>query len=580
MKNGDSKGVKLNYFTTTKFLLQFITDFKIEYSLFYVGWLFHTIVLVITPIIFGIMVNQIVYYQNLNLFITLGMVFLFVTVFGVILYFLIYEMYAYLWNAVNRQLRLKLFRSLMRLSMTEYNKLKHGETVNMIEFWSIEGVNFLIRNVVHFLNNLVLLIVSIGIIFFINWRFALITIILVPISVTISLHIGKKVRSNSDKNKDMYASYFSWLFELVHAFTEIRFLGAEKKVCTQFEQKQTAINENNTKIAFDNLIAKESLVNIKNIILLAQYVLLAYLAIKNDMTIGTITALLTFFNIVSNTLTEVVERCIDAQKRISKIQQIKDFLDQGNYCDHVQDQVPLQDKVECIEFQNCCFSYGEEAILNDISFTVRKGQKIAVVGNSGSGKSTLLSLLLNFYEPTSGKVLVNGKNMNEINIESFYRHVSVVFQNVLLLKGNIKNNILMGKIDSEEKMIDSCKAAAIYDEISLMEQGFESYVEGAGSNLSGGQRQRIGIARAYVRDADVVVLDEATSALDAENESKIVNEWKRILVNKIGVIVSHRLHVVMNCDYVIMLNSGRICAKGTPLQMMENQEFRDLFGIT
>lgn len=579
MQKMDLKAEKLNFLTTTRFLMQFIDEFKLQYVLFYIGWLFHTIVLIVSPIIFGIMINQVVYYQDIKLFISLGMVFLYVTVFGVILYYLIYEMYAYLWNAVNRQLRLKLFRTLQNLSLTEYNKLKHGETVNMIEFWSVQGVNFLIRNIIHFFNNIFFIVVCLGIILLINWKFALITVVLVPFSVVISYFTGRKVRSNSDKNKEENANYFSWLFEVFHGFTEIRLLGVEKRIKQQFESKQTKINDINAQIAMDNLIAKEGLVNIKNIILLLQYALLAYLAVKNDMSIGIITVLLTFFHLLSDKLTQVVETCMDAQQRISIIQHMKDFLEKETYCKNIEEKMEMQDKVESIQFQNCCFSYGDEMILKDINLTINAGEKIAIVGSSGSGKSTLLNLLLGFHEPTGGNVFVNGKNMKDIKIDSFYKRVSVVFQNVLLFKGNIKNNILMGNGASEKEMVDACINASIYDEISSLDKGFEADVAEAASNFSGGQRQRIGIARAYVKDADMVIFDEATSALDTENEYKIIQAWNRILKNKIGVIVSHRLDVVMSCDSIIMLKEGTILAKGTPLEMAENGDFRALFAI-
>ena len=581
MKQKGEKETKLTFYTTFQYLVRLVPEYKLQYALFYFGWLFQTIVGIVTPIIFGIMINQIVYYRNLDSFISIGLVFLYITIFGSILYYLIYEMYAYLWNAINRKLRLKMYQHFQQLTMAEYNTLKHGDTVNMIQFWAIEGVNFLIRNVVHNFNNIFRIVICIGIILYADWRFAIITVLLVPASVLLSRKIGKKVRSNSAKSKAVYSRYIGWLFEMVHGFSEIRLLGAEKQVICKLGQKQDDMNEKNNKVILENLLASEGLANFKTVILLAQYGLMAYLAIHNGMTIGMITILLTLFNMTSDSLSELVNRYMDGQKRISVIQKIKDFLDKETM-DKAQDgSVKLDEKITEIELSHVSFSYSSaaEAVLRDVSMKIGRGQKIAIVGNSGNGKSTLLSLLLNLYHPTEGSILVNGRDIREISMESYYDKISVVFQNVTLLRGTIQENLCMGRNVSKDRIKECCNAASIYDEIAVLQDGLQENVEEAGKNLSGGQRQRIGLARAYLKDSDVVFMDEATASLDTKNESRIIDEWNKILADKIAVLVSHRLNVAMKCDLIFMVQNGCIRASGTPGQMMEKPEFRELFAI-
>lgn len=583
----------LTFYTTFQYLVRLVPDYKLQYALFYFGWLFQTIVGIVTPIIFGIMINQIVYYRNLDSFISIGLVFLYITVFGSILYYLIYEMYAYLWNAMNRKLRLKMYLHFQKLTMAEYNTLKHGDTVNMIQFWAIEGVNFLIRNVVHNFNNIFRIVICIGIIIYADWRFAIITVLLVPASVLLSGKIGRRVRSNSAKSKAVYSQYIGWLFETVHGFGELRLLGAEKQVTRKLGQKQDDMNEKNNKVILENLLAGEGLANFKAIILLVQYGLMAYLAVHNGMTIGMITILLTLFNMTSDSLSELVSRYMDGQKRISVIQKIKDFLDKETInkaqdgsrnlkegIGRAQDSsVDLDEKITEIQLSHVSFSYGEGEVLKDISMTIGRGKKIAIVGNSGNGKSTLLNLLLNLYQPTEGCVLVNGKDLRKINMESYYDKISVVFQNVMLLRGTIKENLCMGRNVPEDRIKECCNAASIYDEIAAFRDGLQENVTDAGKNLSGGQRQRIGLARAYLKDSDVIFMDEATASLDVKNEGRITDEWNHILADKIAVVVSHRLNVAMNCDLIFMIKNGCIQAFGTPEQMMENAEFRELFAI-
>lgn len=202
------------------------------------------------------------------------------------------------------------------------------------------------------------------------------------------------------------------------------------------------------------------------------------------------------------------------------------------------------------------------------------------MGGSGTGKSTLLSLLLGLYEPVEGKILLNGKDITQYNKSSLYDHISAVFQQVLLFKGTIRENLQMGETIPETQLTEACKAAGIYEFISSQENGFDTVIENWGSNLSGGQRQRLGIARAYLKKSDLVIMDEATSALDAGTEAFILDKWTQALRGRTCLVVSHRLSTVMNCDRVILLKAGNISGIGTPVEMREqSQEFRELFAL-
>lgn len=574
------KNTKMNFWSATKFIYRFMRDMKLQYMLFYVGWLFHTVVVVITPIIFGVMINQIVYYNNIEKFIQVGMVFLYVTIFGVILYYLIYEMYADVWNGINGNLRRSMFRHLQRLSAEELVRLDHGETVGMIKYWTMECVNFVVRNIVHNINNILKILACIFIIFKISPIFGGITIVLVPLSVTVSLKIGKKIRDNSDKNRDEYGSYLSWLFEVVHGLSDIKLMGAEEKVYDKLDKKLIGINGWKQKIAEENALGNELLVNIKNVILILQYGLLAYFAIHENLTIGTIMVLLTFFNTLSDSLSQVAKSYMDAQYRISIVQKIKDFFEKETMAQEGKSGECVCDHIQRIEFVDCDFSYGESKVLKNVSFSIERGEKVAIVGASGSGKTTLLNMLLGFCSPHRGLVMVNGKMLQDYSTESYYEHVSAVFQQVILLEGTLYDNLGMGEEISEKRLKEVCEAAAIYDEIMGWQDGFATKVEIGGTNFSGGQKQRMGIARAYLRNSDLVIMDEATSALDSEKEERIIAEWGKILKDRMCVMVSHRLNTVLHCDKIIMLKDGEVFEIGTPEEFMEsNKEFKELFAI-
>lgn len=572
---------KLNFCTAFQFLWKYMRDMRLRYFLFYFGWLFHTIVDVITPIVFGAMINQIVYDNNLTAFIKMGFGFLCITVSGIILYYIIYEMYGYLWNGMNRRLRMGMFEQLQKLRASELVALPHGDTVHMIQFWSIEGVNFMVRNIVHNVNNIFRIVLCIVIIFLINPVFGAVTVIMVPVSVAATLKIGSRIRKNSEENKDKYAKYMRWLFEVADSLGELRLWSAEKAILKKYNRKLHEMNRLNSKIEMDNVAGRELLANIKNVILVIQYVLLAYYAVHDSLKIGIITVMITYFTMLSISLSELVTNNMDAQKRIAVIERIHTFLEKERIDDAVE-KCDLKENIVEISFENCSFQYGSAGarVLDSVNFSIHNGEKVAIVGSSGSGKSTLLNLMIGLYEPVKGKLLLNGNDITQYNKSSLYDHMSVVFQQVLLFKGTIRENLQMGENIPERELIEACRAAGIEEYISNQEKGFDTVIEKWGENLSGGQRQRLGIARAYLRKSDLVIMDEATSTLDRENEELILEKWDEILHGRTCIVVSHRLNTVMNCDRIILLKDGRIHRIGTPVEMREQcQEFRELFAL-
>ncbi len=574
--------MKLNFFTTTRFLWRYMRDKKLQYVLFYIGWLFQTVVEVITPIIFGIMINRIVYYNDLATFLKVGLVFFYVTVFGIILYYMIYEMYGYLWNGINRGLRMEMFGQLQRLSAAEMVSLQQGDTVNMIQYWSMTAVNFVIRNIVHNANNIFRIILCIVIIFRINPVFGAVSVVMVPLSVFTAFRIGSRIRKNSEKNKEKYAKYISWLFEVISSLGELRFWSAEKTILKRYHDKLDEMNQLNSKIAMQNTAGTELLENIKNGILVIQYVLLACYAVYGGLMVGTVTVMLTYFTMLSSALSGFAKNTMDAQERISIIERMYAFLCKET-TDGKDGQYELKERITEISFQNCSFRYGSEqpVVLDSLDFSIRQGEKVAVVGSSGSGKSTLLNLVLGLYPPQEGSILLNGRDLVQYSRVSLYDHISVVFQQVLLLKGTIRENLFMGSDGiPEEELVRACKAAGIYDYIQSQEHGFDTVIEQWGRNLSGGQRQRLGIARAYLRATDLIIMDEATASLDRKNEELILENQNEILQGRTCLVVSHRLRTVMQCDRVLLLKDGRIQGMGTPEEMKERcPEFRELFAL-
>lgn len=223
-----------------------------------------------------------------------------------------------------------------------------------------------------------------------------------------------------------------------------------------------------------------------------------------------------------------------------------------------------------IRFEHVSFAYQDKEVLHDINITLPKNSLTALVGPSGSGKSTVMKLCARFYDPQKGCIFFNGVPMNEINPESLMSHISMVFQDVYLFQDTIRNNIRFGKTDAtEEEIIAAAKKACCHDFIMRLPKGYDTLVGEGGCTLSGGEKQRISIARAMLKDAQIILLDEATASLDPENEVEVQKAIDTLIKGRTVIAIAHRLKTIKGADQIIVLDNGRIREKGTHETLMQ-----------
>lgn len=571
----------LNFFTATKFLSKYISKHKQNFVMFYFGWLFDTILSVITPILFGIMIDEIVYYQNLNTFVKISIVFIAVSTFSCLLYFFIYAQHHYLTSMYTFDIKRDIYKHIHKCDAQYLSDINSGDMVTMIQWYTNECMHFVIRNIIHFINGILSIIVITSYIFIISWQIGLFVIVVAPITVFVNAKFGKKIRKYSDKQREFYGSYIGWIYEMFSGLQDIRMLGATKKVNREFVDSHRKIFDVSNKSGVSSMTAN-NFVSFTNLcIQLAIFTFAGYLALDNKVTVGVLTIIMAFYGSLVSKIRNVSESYLDAQNRVSYIQRIHDFMNYPTE-DNWTGKHDIKITNGNIEFNNIQFSYNDSnVILKDLSFEIKAEEKIALVGKSGCGKTTLAYMLIGFYRPNKGQIIIDGQKFDECSLKSIRENIGIIQQEVLVFDGTIKENILLGNRKSDDdEIINACKKAGIWEFIQELPNELETVIGSKGIGLSGGQKQRISVARIYLKAPSIIIFDEATSALDAETEEQIHKSWSSILSGRTSIVIAHRLSSVLLCDKAVILEDGKICEVGIPSEMKKNSKrFKALFAI-
>lgn len=298
--------------------------------------------------------------------------------------------------------------------------------------------------------------------------------------------------------------------------------------------------------------------------------------VEGKMSSGDIVAFILYVQTLLTTVRRIVEFTEQFQRGMTGIERFTEIMDQDIEIFDDEDAVDLENVKGKIEIKDVSFKYNNnsENVLNNISFTINPGQKVALVGPSGGGKTTLCNLIPRFYDVEDGEILVEGIDVRKIKLQSLRSNIGMVQQDVYLFSGTVRENILYGKPDAtEQEIIDAAKAAGAYDFIMNLENGFDTYVGERGVMLSGGQKQRISIARVFLKNPPILILDEATSALDNKSEFIVQESLENLAKGRSSLTIAHRLTTVQSADLILVLTEEGIIERGTHQQLMEQEGY-------
>jgi ABC-type multidrug transport system fused ATPase/permease subunit len=294
-----------------------------------------------------------------------------------------------------------------------------------------------------------------------------------------------------------------------------------------------------------------------------------YSVIQGNLTIGMFIIIYQFTGQLMDSLHRLFAFPMDLSNIYANVDRLRSVIESPAEKDG---SLPFNEKIESITFSGVSFSYSKDSdnnVLHDLTFTIPSGKKIAFVGTSGGGKSTIAQLLMRFFKPSEGKILVNSYALHDVVYSDWTKRIGFVTQEPYIFPDTVRNNLLLGREISHEKMIKACEMAQIHEYIECLSEGYDTEIGERGITLSGGQRQRLALARAIISNPEVLILDEATSALDLETERLVQYNFDLVREGKTTIVIAHRLSTVQNADIIFVMDNGSIVEQGTHDELMQ-----------
>jgi ATP-binding cassette subfamily B protein len=467
---------------------------------------------------------------------------------------------------LNTFLSSKFYNHILALELQYFDNNLSGGLMNKLQRGIENITNFINQMLNSFLPFFLTAFFTVIYMGFYSWEIAVLLALLFPLYIVISERSSKAWIAKQGKINQIQDSAFGRVMESISSIRVVKSFVTERLEFGTFRKKRKEIEEiaKGQSYEWHKFDIYRRL--ILNIILFAIYAYVIYYTYSGRFSIAEMILLLQLVNQARFPLFAM-------SFILSQIQQAqagsKDFFDVLSQKVQIQDKAAASDlsitKGDII-FEKVTFNYEKDkTVLTDISFKLKHGEKMAIVGESGGGKSTLANLLLRFYEPQNGDILIDKQSIFDVTQRSLHKNIAVVLQDSLLFSGTLKENISYGNPKaSEEEIINAAKAANCHEFISNLPNGYDSQIGEKGVKLSGGQKQRLSIARAILKNAPILILDEATSALDSKAEKEVQAALNKLMEGRTTIIIAHRLSTIKNVDHILVLKNGQIVEEGSP----------------
>jgi ABC-type multidrug transport system fused ATPase/permease subunit len=467
-------------------------------------------------------------------------------------------------------LRRELFAHLQRLSLSFHNRNRSGELLSRMA-----GDTNVLREVfagsgLQLGGDVITVFGMLGIMLWLDWRLGLIVLATFPILLGTFFYRYRTVRSSVRRQRRKEGKIASQVNEVLGAVPLVQAFGREGYEAERFDTQSAATLDEGIRTAKLEAAAARA-VDITRAIGTAAILLFGSLEVlAGRMTLGTVLVFASYLSHLYRPIRNLTKLSKTFARASVSADRIAEILEAEPEIRDDPNAIEASGLAGAIAFENVSFDYGDgRKVLDDVSFSVTPGHRVALVGASGAGKSTLVALVLRFYDPTSGSISIDGVDLRRYRCASLRREIGIVLQDSLLFGTTIGENIAYGKPGAtDEDIVAAARAANAHEFISRLENGYETVVGERGATLSGGERRRIGIARALIRNAPILILDEPMSGLDVESEGKVREALAHLMAGKTCILITHDLPAASDADQIVILESGRVVERGDHDELM------------
>ena len=468
------------------------------------------------------------------------------------------------------EIRGTLYSHLQRVSLSFHSKAKSGDLITRVTY-DVERIReATVTAALPLFTNVFTLTGMLAVMLWMNWELAIIAIAVFPLFILVSAHLSKQIQKVARKQRKREGAMAATAAEAMGAIKVVQALSLQGMLESSFSkdnQKSLQEGAESQKLAAGLERTVEMLVAVATALILWRGV---QLVLDKMVSPGELLVFINYLKTAFKPMRQLAKYTAQISKATASGERIIDLLDTVPEIHDLRGALTAPRFRGAVEFKNVMFAYeAEQVILQNMSFQVKAGQKVALVGPSGGGKSSLVSLLLRLYDPVEGGILIDGHDLREYKVDSLRQQISIVLQESVLFAVSVKDNIAYGCLNATDAEIEAAsRLANAHDFIEALPLGYDTILGERGATLSGGQRQRIAIARAAVRQSPIVILDEPTTGLDQENEREVSEALERLTQNSTTFWITHNLKAAEQADTILYIESGKVLEQGTHSELI------------
>ncbi|KVD84211.1 lipid A export permease/ATP-binding protein MsbA [Burkholderia stagnalis] len=476
----------------------------------------------------------------------------------------------YVSNRVLLQLRIEMFERMIHTGVSFFQRETASTVINAIVFEVNQVLNVLMGVMITLVRDSLTVLFLLGYLFYLNWRLTLIVAVLLPCIGWVVGKINRRLRRLNREHQTLTNQLAYIVEETVGGYKVVKIHNGEQYEIDRFNTLSRRLRGYSMRMIVSGGLA-QPITQFLASIALAVVLTIAVVQSANDQTtVGGFVAFVTAMLLIISPLKHLMDVNQPLQRGMTAAELIFGLIDEPREPEGGGN--PLARATGRVEFRDVSFAYGTSSgkpTLDRVTFDVAPGEMVALAGPSGSGKTTLVNLLPRFFDPTSGKILVDGVALPEYRLHDLRSQIAMVSQDVVLFNDTIASNVAYGETPDRERVIAALRAANLLSTVEAMPEGLDTLVGDNGMRLSGGQRQRLAIARAIYKDAPILILDEATSALDSESERHVQAALETLMKGRTTLVIAHRLSTIERADRILVMDGGRIVESGSHAELLD-----------